>query len=92
MLALARYARVPRQFAFFPRTFNISYHDTILWLLERRSEMPQHDNRPRPGLDLAITMVFAIVLIAVLLWLRADERSYVLPSGTHQVVAPIPPM
>lgn len=54
--------------------------------------MPQHDNRPRPGLDLAITMVFAIVLIAVLLWLRADERSYVLPSGTHQVVAPIPPM
>lgn len=54
--------------------------------------MPQHDNRPRPDLDLAITMVFAIVLIAVLLWLRADVRSYDLPADTHQVVAPVPPM
>ena len=29
--------------------------------------MPQHDNRPRSDLDLAITLVVAIVLIAVLL-------------------------
>jgi hypothetical protein len=58
----------------------------------RRSDVPQHDDRRRPDLEIAITMVFAIVLIAVLLSLRAGEHSYVLPVGTHQVVAPVPPM
>jgi hypothetical protein len=44
--------------------------------------MPRHDNHRRPELEIAVTLVFAIVLIAVLLWLN----SYAPP------VAPVPPM
>jgi len=59
--------------------------------------MPRRDDRRTPSdVDLGITIVFAIVLIAVLLLIRGSERTYLLPrvdqTDIRQPVAPVPPM
>lgn len=56
--------------------------------------MPRHDNRHAPDGDMAITIVFLIVMVAVLLFLAVSPRTYTLGlSSTHSVSMPVvPPM
>jgi hypothetical protein len=58
--------------------------------------MPRHDdNHAPPDVDAAITVVFLIVLVAVLLFLAGATRPYMLGQNmapTEVIVPVVPPM
>jgi hypothetical protein len=82
-----------------PHPCTISPHDTIYCLDKKRlaeEAMPRHDDHHTPDdADMAITIVFVIVMVSVLLFLAGATRPYMperMWTHTDLSLPVVPPM